>query len=92
MGHNPRYKLNHESEKMANREDELTIGTTKTTSHIPGYSGYIPNVDINENAVKQSKGESIRNTIVKQNIVQNYNVKLPGYAGNKPMSVINDRG
>lgn len=47
---------------------------------------------MNENAVGQSKGESVRNTIIKQNIVENYNVKMPGFAGHKPMSVMNDRG
>ena len=62
------------------------------TSHIPGYNGFIPQVDINQNAVSQSKGQAVRNTIIKQNIVENYNVRIPGYAGNKPMSVINDRG
>ena len=34
----------------------------------------------------------MRNTIIKQNIVENQNVRLPGYAGHKPMSVVNDRG
>ena len=40
----------------------------------------------------QSKGASVRNTIIKQNIVENYNIKVPGFAGHKPMSVMNDRG
>lgn len=37
-------------------------------------------------------GEATRATIIKQNIVENQNVRVPGYAGHKPMSVINDRG
>jgi len=77
---------------MTNREDELTVGTTKVTSHIPGYNGFIPQIDMNEKAVGQSKGQAARNTIIKQNIVENYNTRIPGYAGTKPMSVINDRG
>lgn len=52
----PRDKLNAESEKIGNREDDLTVGTTKVTNHIPGYNGFIPQIDINENAVGQSKG------------------------------------
>ena len=28
----------------------------------------------------------------KNNITDTYNVRIPGYAGHKPMSVINDRG
>ena len=74
------------------KNDDLTVGTSKVTSHIPGYNGFIPTIDINENAVSQSKGQDARNTIVKQNIVENYNVRVPGYSGHKPMSVINDRG
>lgn len=62
------------------------------TNHIPGYSGFIPNTDINPTAVKQSEGESTRHTIIKQNIVENYPVRLPGYQGHKTMSVVNDRG
>jgi hypothetical protein len=91
-GMKPRDKLNFESETMDNKEDELTVGTTKVTKHIPGYNGFIPSVDINENAVKQSKGTNVRHTIIKQNIVENYNVRIPGYAGTMPMSVTNDRG
>lgn len=70
----------------------MTVGTTKVTKHIPGYNGFIPSTDLNEKAVGQSKGNDCRATIIKQNIVENYNVRIPGYAGNKPMSVINDRG
>lgn len=47
---------------------------------------------MNENAVGQSKGAAVRNTIIKQNIVENYSIKVPGFAGHKPMSVMNDRG
>ena len=47
---------------------------------------------MNDNAVEQAKGVNVRNTIIKQNIVENYNVKMPGFAGHKPMSVMNDRG
>ena len=27
------------------------IGTTKTTSHIPGYNGYLPKTDLNPTAI-----------------------------------------
>lgn len=68
------------------------IGTTKTTSHIPGYNGYLPKTDLNPTAILQGLGEQPRMTIIKQNIVENYQVRIPGYQGHKPMSVINDRG
>jgi hypothetical protein len=35
---------------------------------------------------------NIRKTFIKQNIVENYNVRIPGYSGHKPMSALNDRG
>lgn len=77
---------------MENEEHELNIGTTKTTSHIPGYNGYIPKTDLNPAARDQGKCGVTRATIIKQNIVENYQVKVPGYSGHKPMSVLNDRG
>ena len=64
---------------MNNEHHELTMGTTKTTTHIPGYNGFIPKTDFNPLAVKQSQMEGDRATIVKQNIIENYCVKLPGY-------------
>jgi hypothetical protein len=42
---------------MVNINNEMSIGTQKVTNHIPGYSGFIPNTDINQNAVEQSLGE-----------------------------------
>lgn len=91
-GHNPRNILSHQSTKQENKHNEMTIGTQKVTSHIPGYCGFIPNTDINENAINQSLGQKLRNTIVKQNIVENQHIRLPGYKGHKTMSVVNDRG
>ena len=52
FGHNPRNILPHEAEKQSNTNNELSIGTQKVTKHIPGYSGFIPNTDINKNAVQ----------------------------------------
>lgn len=68
------------------------MGTTKTTSHIPGYNGYIPKTDLNPTAVAHGAGVDTRTTIIKNNIVENFSVKVPGYQGHKPMSVVNDRG
>lgn len=79
-GENPRDKLPHSAVRQGNETHELTMGTTKTTEHIPGYNGFIPKSDFNGQALDQSKlaGHS-RNTILKQNIVENYQVKVPGY-------------
>ena len=64
-GHNPRAKLPEEAESQANEHHELTVGTTKTTTHIPGYNGFIPKTDFNSSAVEQSSTLGARNTIVK---------------------------
>ena len=51
-GHNPRDNLPFEATKQANKNNELTVGTAKVTSHIPGYNGFIPQTEINELANK----------------------------------------
>lgn len=91
-GHNPRDILPAEATKQTNKKNELSVGSTKVTNHIPGYNGFIPMIEVNDKAVEQSKGTNARNTIDKNNIVENYKVKLPGYQGHQPMSVVNDRG
>ena len=70
----------------------MTVGTTKTTTHIPGYNGFIPKTDFNPQAVQQSSTLVNRNTIVKQNMIENYQVKIPGFAGHKPANAINEKG
>ena len=77
---------------MQNETHELSMGTTKVTQHVPGYNGFIPKTDLNPNALTQGKCDQTRATIIKQNIVENYAVKVPGYCGHKPMSCANDRG
>jgi len=46
-GQNPRDKLPSDSTKQSNEIHELTMGTTKVTTHIPGYTGFIPKSDFN---------------------------------------------
>ncbi len=75
-----------------NENNELTVGTTKTTTHIPGYNGFIPKTDFNPLAVKQASELAARETIIKQNVIENYQVKLPGYSGHKPMNGCNEKG
>ena len=41
------------------------MGTTKTTTHIPGYNGFIPKTDFNPTAVGQSATLGARETIIK---------------------------
>ena len=64
-GHNPRDILPSDSTKQGNKVNDLSVGSTKVTNHIPGYNGFIPQVDTNQTVIDQSKGEKTRNTIVK---------------------------
>lgn len=92
-GHNPRTILNAESTKLENEANELTMGSTKVTQHIPGYGGFIARTDLNEKALEHSKSNAARELMRnKINLNENFNVKIPGYSGYKPMSCFNDRG
>ena len=64
-GHEPRAMLGAEAEKHANVNDQLSIGTTKVTSHIPGYNGFLPKADFNGHALTQSGLDAGRETILK---------------------------
>jgi hypothetical protein len=81
-----------DADKLTNELNTLSVGTTKVTTHIPGYNGFIPKTDFNPLAVAQASTLDARETIVKQNMIENYSVKLPGYAGHKPMNGNNERG
>ena len=41
-GHNPRNILPPDATKQENKNNDLTVGSTKVTKHIPGYNGFIP--------------------------------------------------
>ena len=55
-GHNPRDILPAGATKQSNKINDLSVGSTKVTSHIPGYNGFIPQNEVNQQAVDQSKG------------------------------------
>ena len=37
----------HASMSQTHKKNELTVGTTQVTTHIPGYNGFIPATDTN---------------------------------------------
>lgn len=91
--YNYQKKLNRELDRLENDVNELTIGSTKVTSHIPGYSGFMVRTNLNEAALTQSKNQNGRDLMKsKVNMNENFNVKIPGYSGYKPLSCLNDRG
>jgi len=51
-GDNPRDILPAGATKQSHKNNELSIGTSQVTHHLPGYNGFIPHVDVNQKAVK----------------------------------------
>ena len=51
-GHNPRDILPHDATKTENKKNDLTVGSTKVTNHIPGYNGFIPQIDVNDKVIQ----------------------------------------
>ena len=50
-GSKPRDSLPAHAEAHPNVADQLSIGTTKVTNHIPGYNGFLPKADFNQHAL-----------------------------------------
>jgi hypothetical protein len=55
-GDNPRDILPAGASNQSHKNNELSIGTSQVTHHIPGYNGFIPHVDVNPKAIQQSEG------------------------------------
>jgi len=73
-------------------EEPLKLGTTKSTFHIPGYTGHMPKSIVKADTWDQALGVNTRDTYLKQNITENYQTRIPGYAGHCPKNAVNDRG
>jgi len=90
-GSNPRGRLSPFDTKLPNPKTELTVGTTKGTSHIPGYQGFLPTNTNNPRVAAIEAGEHIRG-VDKANLCEIYHLNLPDYAGHVPSNAQNDRG
>ena len=64
-GHNPRVELPFDATKTSNKVNDLSVGSTKVTHHIPGYNGFLPKADFNGHALTQSGLDAGRETILK---------------------------
>jgi len=73
-------------------QNDLALGTTKSTYHVPGYTGHIPKSLISPEKWDQAVGANTRVTYLKQNVTENYHTRIPGYAGHRPREAVNDRG
>ena len=91
-GQNPRDKLPYDSSGFRKWQHEMTAGTSKASDAIPGYQGHIPKQICATKAYQHGQLKQPRDTWIKQNIVENFHTRVPGYCGHRPMSCINDRG
>jgi hypothetical protein len=73
-------------------DEHLKLGSTQATHHVPGYTGHMPKTIVHPDRWDQSLGANSRTTILKQNILENYQTRIPGYSGHRPRNAVNDRG
>lgn len=74
----------------------LTQGTPQATSHVPGYSGFLPSASHNSTAVGASSGASSRSDKNNLILIETYNPKVKAftevrYGRMKTMNAVNDR-
>jgi len=69
----------------------LTIGTTKGTNHMPGYSGFLPSNTSNPRVAEVCHGGTLRSND-KTNLTAIFHTNMVNYAGHKPLNACNDRG
>jgi len=93
-GTNPINKLSRtlQMPPVPKSEEPLKLGTTQSTYHIPGYTGHMPKALAVPDTWDQALGVNTRTTYLKQNITENYQTRIPGFAGHRPMNSVNDRG
>jgi len=93
-GTNPIEKLNRTMHMppVPKSEEALKLGTTLSSYHVPGYTGHIPKSLAVPETWDQALGVNTRGTFIKQNITENYQTRIPGYSGHRPMNAVNDRG
>lgn len=90
-GSNPRMRLSKSDTKLPCLKHELTVGTTKATSHIPGYQGFLPTNTNNPKVRAIECGENLR-TVNKTNLNEIFHLNLPGYRGHVAANARNDKG
>ena len=92
-GDNPRDKFLQTTQKLPNKfhsdNYEVALGTTKSSSFIPGYSGHLP---VN---TKQAQDTLIKDPyfkVAKTNHMLNYRTRVPNYSGYTPLNSQNIKG
>lgn len=90
-GSNPRDRINHDHTRLQVHPNSLNRGTTRGTSHIPGYQGFIAANPAGPLSARATSGEATR-SVDKTNIGETFHTNLVGYAGHVPESHNNDFG
>ncbi|CAL1155361.1 unnamed protein product [Cladocopium goreaui] len=88
-GDNPRDKVTPRDTQMPVLKNSLTAGSTRGTTHIPGYQGVIPRYAGSESHMRAS---ATPRSVDKTNIIPNFHKDIVGYAGHVPEAVCNDLG
>lgn len=91
-GTRPLDKLDLSSDKLPQFRTHLTRGTTKCTSHMPGYQGFLASNTTNPNVARVEQGKTLRTTYHKANLTEEFHTNLVGYSGHVPGNARNDYG
>lgn len=75
--------------KLYNDNSQIAKGTTKPTTFIPGYDGFIP---VNKFTVYNDRINDPYFNVNKTNHMLNYHVRLPDYQGFIPKNPANIKG
>ena len=75
---------------MYSSSQDMLLGTTRDTYHIPGYAGHIPFSKRNPVVMEQGEMKVPRPT--KNNLRLIFSHDLPGYTGHQPRAARNDVG
>ena len=85
VGSKPTDLMNGLSYKQPIRDNPLKYGTNQLWSEIPNYQGFKPSGwSFNELQSKIEKRSAINRGDKKANLIENYHIENPGYAGHKP--------
>ena len=85
IGSHPLQRLNETSSKQPIINHPLKHGTNQLWTEIPGYQGFKPaQLEFDNLKGKMEQRENMNRGSAKLNLVENYHVNVPGYAGYKP--------
>lgn len=90
-GSNPRDRVDHKVATLQVHPNSLNRGTTRGTSHIPGYQGFIAANPLGPHSARAALGEATR-SVDKTNLGDIFRTNLVGYTGHVPESHNNDFG